>query len=129
MVSIKPQYIDEIVASMAEKLENKEFQSLFTKEASTDKVAEENPAINPAENPATVAGNEEVASNPQMSLAADFALKNLAEVADALDNNGFSVLADLVDETMTKLAKYKTHKGKDEKEPEEKHDKTKSPSK
>jgi len=49
-------------------------------------------------------------------LAADFALGHLVKIADALDNNGFSSLANIVDEAMTKIAKKKKKEEEEEKE-------------
>lgn len=61
---------------------------------------------------------EEEEANDQFAIAADFTLGHLAKLANALDNQGFEKMADMVDETMQKIAKkYKTWHGKGEKPP------------
>lgn len=49
--------------------------------------------------------------------AANLTLNKLTDIANTLDNNGFSKIADIIDDTMHKIAKYKTWKGKGEKPP------------
>lgn len=54
---------------------------------------------------------------PGQTVAAEFALGHLVKIADALDTQGFDVIASIIDEAVEKVAKYKTQKGKDEKSP------------
>lgn len=49
--------------------------------------------------------------------ASNITLSKLVDIANTLDNNGFSKIADIIDDTMHKIAKYKTWKGKGEKPP------------
>lgn len=63
-----------------------------------------------------LADDEEMADD-NFTVAADFAMDHMVKLADALDNRGFSVLASAVDETIEKISKYKTWKGKGEKPP------------
>lgn len=58
-----------------------------------------------------------MADDPKLSMAAELTISQLVKVADTLDKHGFSKLASVVDEALEKMAKYKTHKGKKEKEP------------
>jgi len=153
MTSLKPQYVDEIVASMAEMLGDKDFMSLH-KKAALEKVAkstqeylsayqaaqslnevetihnevqatrgsrsqQEEEALHnayqsaksrfsPGEKPVPIMSDDgQAADDGKENVAADFALKNLSEVADALDSNGFEHLANFIDEAMTKIASKK----------------------
>jgi hypothetical protein len=47
------------------------------------------------------------AADDREVIATDFALKHLVKVADALDNQGFDTMANLVDETIEKISKKK----------------------
>ena len=50
---------------------------------------------------------EEMAWDGNTFVAAEFAMKQLAKVADTLDNGGFKVVADIIDETLNKIASKK----------------------
>lgn len=72
------------------------------------KQPDQDPTPVPAPGPADAA--EPMAWDAQTAVAADFAMKHLVNVADALDGKGFESVANLVDEALQKLAAGKNTK-------------------
>lgn len=61
----------------------------------------------PEELPAGGEEIEEMAWDAKTNIAAQFAMKQLSKISNSLDNNGFNIVADIVDEALNKIASKK----------------------
>lgn len=129
MTSLKVKYANEIAEAMAKTLEDSEFIQTFNKTASED-------CADCGDSDIMLGDDKETNECPECSyvkdkcqcakdvIAAEFALTKLVKVADALDNKGCQVIANLIDEVMTKIAakKEKAEKSKESKKSSKKSD-------
>lgn len=111
---VKKHVVDEIVESMVDKLQGDSLRNLFHKTAGMGpctfcgmmghteddcpKAKKQDAKDHECD------GNDGCEECKKMADARNHTLKNLAAIANALDNQGFTKLCDIVDETMKKIA-------------------------
>ena len=112
MTSLKVRHANEIAEAMAKMLDDDKFMEVYQpiqKEAAEkEESVKENveSKVEASEEEKLEVQAEEIDKKTQAAL--DFTIGNLAKVADALDANGFAGLADIVDETIGKIAEKKS---------------------
>lgn len=139
MTSLKMKYADEIAENMIKALGDNEFTNMFNKTASSkEEECMSEDCMEGSEMMACDVCNEKpcrcreqrcegCGKMPcvcaQEVVAAEFALNKLVKIADTLDNKGFNSIANILDETMEKLAKKKEKAEKESKKEDKKSEK------